>query len=586
MQIKGMDGSFVEELKSRLDIVDVISSYVPSLTKKGSNYWGNCPFHHEKTPSFSVNREQGFFKCFGCGKGGDVISFVMEAESMSFPEAVKLLADRAHIEMPKTLTSGNGDLKQLKERLAALMRDAAHIYHANLSKPCAAEARAYIEKRGITPAMVTKFGLGYSNGYTEIISELSGRGYKRAEMLKAGVIQERDGKFFDAMANRLVFPIIDTFRNVIAFGGRVLGKTDFAKYKNTDNTVLFTKNRTLYGLNYIRNLRYKERVTDLIMVEGYMDTLALVQAGVKNVVASMGTSLTEEQAKLARRYVEDIYICYDGDAAGQNATLRGLEILKSHGLKVRVISLPNGEDPDEIIKRAGVEEFLKYKNAAVELTEYKLIRLKEDHDLTAPFGRASYAKAAAAVVAELDSDMEREVYIEYVAKLTGLDKRVVRSEIAALHNNRSSGEVIVSRGVEALDANVLAARFVLRQCMLGLEKWDNYADLMPTESLRKAADFINECVLAGSPIDVGTLYHVIEEEEADKIINFDVKKYEGMESAAFKDCLTLLRKEYTRSKIAELNERYRLSTSDAERSEIMQAIAEEEAKYRRSYGKQ
>ena len=182
--------------------------------------------------------------------------------------------------------------------------------------------------------------------------------------------------------------------------------------------------------------------------------------------------------------------------------------------------------------------------------------------------------------------MEREVYIEYVAKATGLEKRVVKSEVAALLGKKTKGDVVVSHGVEALDANVLAARFVLRQCLLGLEKWDNYADLMPTDSLRKAADYINECVLTGTPIDVGTLYHVIEQEEADKIINFDVKKYESMESAAFRDCLALLRKEYMRSKIAELNERYRLSTSDAERSEIMQAIAEEEAKYRRSYGKQ
>jgi len=578
MQIKGMDGNFIEELKGRLDIVDVISSYVPSLAKKGSNYWGNCPFHHEKTPSFSVNREQGFFKCFGCGKGGDAISFVMEAESMSFMDAVKLLADRAHIEVPKNISGNNGEFKEVKERLTALMRDAARLYHANLEKPCAAEARAYIEKRGITPAMVTKFGLGYANGYTEIITELTKLGYKRTEMLKAGVIQEREGKYFDAMANRLIFPIIDTFRNVIAFGGRVLGKTDFAKYKNTDNTLLFVKNRTLYGLNYIRTLRYKEKVNDLIMVEGYMDTLALVQAGVKNVVASMGTSLTEEQAKLARRYVEDIYICYDG----QNATLRGLEILKSHGLKVRVISLPNGEDPDEVIKRAGVKEFLKYKDAAIELTEYKLVRLKEKHDLSTPFGRASYAKDAATIVAELDSDMEHEIYVEYIGKVTGINRSVVKSEVAAISGKKQVAPV--SAGVEALDANVLAARFVLRQCLLGLEKWENYADLMPTESLRKAADYINECVLTGSPVDVGTLYHVIEEDEADKIINLDVKKYEGMERAAYIDCLALLRKEYTRGRIAELNERYKLSTSDAERSEIMQAIAEEEAKYRRSYG--
>ena len=230
MQIKGMDGNFIEELKGRTDIVDVVSSYVPSLNKKGSKYWGCCPFHHEKTPSFTVDREQGYYKCFGCGKGGDVITFVMESEGLSFIDAVKLLAERAHLEMPKSLPNDHGEFRELKDRLTTLMRDAARIYHANLKKPCAAAAVEYIQKRSITPASVTKFGLGYSNGYTEIINELKALGYKREEMLKAGVIQEREGKFFDAMANRLVFPIIDAFGKVIAFGGRVLGKTDFAKF--------------------------------------------------------------------------------------------------------------------------------------------------------------------------------------------------------------------------------------------------------------------------------------------------------------------------------------------------------------------
>lgn len=585
MQIKGMDGNFIEELKGRVDIVDVVSSYVPSLNKKGSKYWGNCPFHHEKTPSFTVDREQGFYKCFGCGKGGDVITFIMEAEGITFFEAVKLLAERAHIEMPKTLHADNGEFRELKERLTSLTRDAARIYHANLSLPEAAAAREYIQKRGITPSSVTKFGLGYSSGYTDIITKLQALGYKREEMLKAGVIQEREGKFFDAMANRLVFPIIDAFGKVIAFGGRVLGKTDFAKYKNTDNTLLFVKNRNLYGLNYIKKLRLKTKVTDLIMVEGYMDTLALVQAGVENVVASMGTSLTEEQAKLARRYVEDIFICYDGDAAGQNATLRGLDILKRHGLKVRVISLPNGEDPDELIKRAGVREFLKYKNAAVELTEYKLLRLKEQHDFATPFGRASYAKESAKIIAELPSAMEREIYEDYVAKISGINQAVVKAEISAIASGKEGEAVLLtSAGVEAIDANIQAARFLLHQCVMGLEKWEDYADLMPTESLRKAADYLNECRFAGKVPDVGTLYHITSEEEADSIINFETARYIGSEDAAYKDCLSLLKKEYAKSRIAELNERYKLCTTDEERSEIMRKIADTEAEYRRQYG--
>ena len=583
MQVKGMDGNFIEELKGRTDIVDVISSYVPSLNKKGSKYWGCCPFHHEKTPSFTVDREQGFFKCFGCGKGGDVISFVMETEGLGFYDAVKLLAERAHLEMPKTISADNGEFRKVKERLVALMKDAARIYYENLERPEAAPAREYIAKRGITPAMVRRFGLGYSIGYTGIIDALKAKGYRRDEMLKAGVLQERDGKIFDAMANRLIFPIIDAFGNVIAFGGRVLGKTDFAKYKNTDNTVLFVKNKNLYGLNLIKKLRLKTRVSDLIMVEGYMDTLALVQAGVENVVASMGTSLTEEQAKLARRYVEDIYICYDGDTAGQNATLRGLDILKRHGLQVRVISLPNGEDPDEIIKRAGVEEFLKYKDAAVELTEYKLLRLKSDFDLSDPFGRASYAKEAAKIIAELPSEMEREIYIGYVAKTTGINVSVVKSEIATLSAGTVAEQVLTS-GVEATPANVQAARYVLHRTIMGLEKWDNYADLMPTDDLRKAADYMNECLLAGKVPDVGTLYHVTSEEEAGAIIDFDAERYKGSEEAAFRDCLNLLRKEYAKGRLAELYEKYKMCTTDEERNDVMRLIAETEATYRRYYG--
>ena len=585
MLVRGMDGNFIEELKGRSDIVDVVSSYVPTLNKKGSKYWGCCPFHHEKTPSFTVDREQGYYKCFGCGKGGDVITFVMEAEGLTFYDAVKLLADRAHLEMPKTLSTGdNGEFRKLKERLTALTKDAAILYHDNLKKPQAAAAREYIEKRGISPQMVNRFGLGYSIGYTDVIEGLKALGYKREEMLKAGVLQERDGKIFDAMANRLVFPIIDAFGNIIAFGGRVLGKTDFAKYKNTDNTVLFVKNKNLYGLNLIKKLRLRTKVTDLIMVEGYMDTLALVQAGVENVVASMGTSLTEEQAKLARRYVEDIYICYDGDTAGQNATLRGLDILKRHGLKVRVISLPNGEDPDEIIKRAGVQEFLKYKDAAVELTEYKLLRLKGEFDLSDPFGRASYAKEAAKIISELPSAMEREIYEDYVAKLTGINRSVVTAEIAGISAGKAA-ETVLTSGVEAVEANVQAARYVLHQTVMGLEKWDNYADLMPTEDLRKAADYMNECMLAGKVPDVGTLYHVTSEQEAGAIIDFDAERYQGSEEVAYKDCLNLLRKEFAKSRLAELNERYKLCATDEEKNEVMRLIAETEATYRRYYGK-
>lgn len=574
MNIKGFDSNFIEELKGRNDLVDVASQYVPSLTKKGGSYWGNCPFHLEKTPSFSINREQGFYKCFGCGVGGDVITFIMNIESLTFMEAIYHLADRAGMQVPKLSdTDDHRELKEKRERLYSLLRDAARIYHNNLSKPCASAANEYISKRQISPASVIKFGLGYSDGYNSIIDELKEKGYSKKEMVEAGVIQEREGKFFDAMAGRLVFPIIDANNNVIAFGGRVLGKTDFAKYKNTGDTIAFTKNRTLYGLNYIKKLRLKEKVKDLIMVEGYMDTLALIQAGVKNVVASMGTSLTEEQARLTAKYVDEVYICYDGDSAGQAATLRGLEILKSHGLKVKVITLPNGEDPDEIIKRLGVEGFLDCKKAAVELTEYKLRRLKEKSDFDSTDGRVNYANAAAEIISRLDTDSEKEAYAEYVSKATGIKMQAVMKQVE-LNSKKSVSEEISTRQVDATDANIQAARFILRQCLYGVKKWENISDLMPNDGLRAVADYLNECALRGDSADLGMVYHILSAEDADAIINYDITCYGGSEDVAYNDCVKQLKKEARDKAIAKLQKEYTASTSDEERTSIMKRIAE------------
>ena len=297
-----------------------------------------------------------------------------------------------------------------------------------------------------------------------------------------------------------------------------------------------------------------------------------------------GSELSTEAAKAAP-VIKDLRVT-DEEFNDYPIVAFTLDVPEELTAMLAQLELEGGKDPDEIIKRAGVEEFLKYKDAAVELTEYKLLRLKGEHDLSDPFGRATYAKEAAKIIAELPSEMERAIYENYVAKLTGINSSVVKAEIASISAGSTPAESkVLSSGVEATPANVQAARYVLNRTIMGLEKWENYADLMPTEDLRRAADYMNECLLAGKAPDVGTLYHVTSEEEAGAIIDFETARYQGSEEAAFKDCLNLLWKEFTKSRLAELNEKYKMCTTDEERNDVMRLIAETEATYRRYYGK-
>ncbi len=403
----------IEEVRSKNDIVDVISSYV-KLQKKGSSYFGLCPFHNEKSPSFSVSREKQMYYCFGCGAGGNVFTFLMEYENYSFQEALKYLADRAGVELPEAEYS-----KEARERadqkaiLLEINKVAAQYFYVQLKSPQGAHALSYLKDRGLSDEMIHSFGLGYSNKYSnDLYQYLKSKGYRDELIVKAGLVtvDERYG-VSDKFRNRVMFPIMDSNSRVIGFGGRVMGDAK-PKYLNSPETMIFDKSRNLYGLNRARS----SRKPYFLLCEGYMDVISLHQAGFSNAVASLGTALTPGHASLIKRYVKEVYLTYDSDEAGTKAALRAMPILKDVGITARIIRMEPYKDPDEFIKHLGAEAFEERIHKARNGFMFGLEVLERDYDLTTPEGKTDFMKEAAKRLTQFDEEIERSNYIEAVAK--------------------------------------------------------------------------------------------------------------------------------------------------------------------------
>ena len=452
---------WLEKLKSKTDIAEVISSYV-HLEEKGSRKWACCPFHHEKTPSFCVHSQTQTYYCFGCHVGGDVITFVQEIEHTDFMGAVKILADKYHVEIPDfSRRDGNAALKKHKDKLYEMMRDTAAYYHQNLMGDGGKPAREYLARRGISAQTARIFGLGYSIGKQQLISYLAAKGYSQENMIEAGIADKSQSGCYDTMAGRLIVPIINNLKQVIAFGGRVLDDS-LPKYKNTRETILFNKSKEIFGQHSVKKLKLEGPVNELIMVEGYMDVISLFQSGVKNAVASMGTALTAEQAKLIKRYVNKIIICYDGDSAGQKATMRGLDILYAEGLDVRVVSLPDNLDPDEYVRKYGKDSYLKLLVEAKPLFEHKLNVIASKYDLSSPQEKGKYAVEAMNAIKVLEDPAMVEAYIGYVAKKTGLSTETLRRQFDV------SGTNVIQIAKPAVKANMTAFDRAVRYVLFGL----------------------------------------------------------------------------------------------------------------------
>ena len=429
---------FKQELKARTDIADVISSYV-QLKKSGRNLVGLCPFHNERSPSFSVSRENGFFYCFGCGAGGDAITFIRKIENLDYVDAVRLLAQRAGMTVPEN--NVNDGMGKLKGRICEANREAARFYHRQLYSPAGKQALDYLRGRGLTEKTIIHFGLGYSpRDRFELTNHLRSKGFSKDEIIQANLAnQSKKGNPFDRFSDRVMFPIIDLRGNVIGFGGRIMSDIK-PKYLNTSDTPVFNKSRNLFALQFAKN----KAKGQLILVEGYMDVIALHQAGFENAVATLGTSLTQEQAMIIKRYCDEVVICYDADEAGQKATQRAIGILRQTGINIRILTVPSGKDPDEFIKSYGDQGSARFRMLLEKSgndTEYRLSKLRNSYNTDIPEQRAAFLTKAAALVSELENPVEQDVYISKLSHELDVEKEALK-RLVNKNNRRSYRESI------------------------------------------------------------------------------------------------------------------------------------------------
>lgn len=427
LQMVRYSDELLDEIKSKNDIVDIVSQYVV-LKRTGRNYMGLCPFHKEKSGSFCVSPDKQIFHCFGCGVGGNVFHFISKIENLNFKESVEMLANRAGVELPVSGNFEDDKLAKLKSRVYEVNKCAAEFYHENLYKPTAKPGQEYVKKRHLDNKTLKAFKIGYSGRFNELYTELKSKGFTEEEILASCLVNKNpDGKFIDRFRNRLMFPIFDTNERVIAFGGRVLDDSK-PKYINSPEDIVYSKGRHLFAFNIARKYNSKT----IIMVEGYMDAVSLHQRGIHNAVASLGTALTEAQGRLLRRSCEKVIIGYDADGAGQAATLRGLEILQNLGCDIRILQIEGAKDPDEFVVKYGPERFQMYVDKAISLVEFKVKMLKKSLDLDNVNDKIKFLNEVAKIVAKVENSMEREVYVDKISLEYKVSKDAIYAEINKL----------------------------------------------------------------------------------------------------------------------------------------------------------
>ena len=417
----------IEEVRLNNDIVDIISQYV-HLTRKGRNYFGLCPFHNEKSPSFSVSPDRQIFHCFGCGVGGNVYTFLMKIEGITFREALEQLAERANIQLPTLENSADTAREELKAKVYKVNEFTAEFYHQNLYKPVAKIAQEYVKKRRMNNETLEAYKIGYSGKFDELYKALKAQGFGEKEILESGLVNKNDnGTYIDRYRNRLMFPICDARGKVIAFGGRVLDDSK-PKYINSPENVVYSKGRHLFGLNVAK----KDSAKKILIVEGYMDVISLHQRGITNVVGALGTALTEQQGWLLRRTTEQVILGFDADGAGQTAIARSMEILQKMGCDMRVLQIEGAKDPDEFIVKFGEGRFKLAIDNAISLVEFKVKNLKKDFNLENTGDKIRFLNEIAKILSKVENTMEREIYIEKIAKGYNISKEAIYAEVNKL----------------------------------------------------------------------------------------------------------------------------------------------------------
>jgi len=557
--------SFIDELVQRNPIEDVVGQYV-NLKRSGANMFGLCPFHGEKTASFSVAPDKGIYYCFGCHKGGGVINFQMEVEGMSYPDAVRALAKRAGMGVPED-EEYQSRYKQ-QERLWALHKEAARYFHSQLYAPVGQAALQYAYGRGMSKSILTTFGVGYApESWDGLVKAMRAKGYTDQELRDSGLVtvSQKNGNLFDRFRDRLMFPIIDVRGNVIAFGGRTLkNDKDTAKYLNSPETMIFNKRKNLFGLN----LAKKSKENSLILVEGNIDVVALHQYGFDNAVASLGTSLTDEQATLITRYAEQVILIYDGDQAGQNATKRAIPILEKAGLQVKVLQLRDAKDPDEFLKKFGADKFKLLLEESSNRVEYQLDAIRRKYDLGLDDQRVKYLQESADLISTLSSAVQREVYGGRVAETAKISLDAMHLEIQRAIKRRTAMEKKKQEAIDLAPAKALQPKsrtirydnmksamaeegiiaLVLREPAL----LQNAQDLSPEEFsaplLGKIYGQLCSRYRSGLEVSLAVLED-LSSEEASHAASITQRHQGPVNQQAFLDCVRTVRSEYQAGRV-------------------------------------
>ena len=429
----------IDEVRQSNDIVDVISQYV-NLKRSGRNYFGLCPFHNEKSPSFSVSPDKQIFHCFGCGVGGNAITFIMKIEGCGFVEALQILAERANIQLPTLENNVDSKREELKAKVYKVNEFTADFYHKNLYTPNAKLGQEYVKKRMLSNDTLKNYQIGFSGRFNELYNALKKAGFQEPEILESGLVNKNDnGQFIDRYRNRLMFPICDVRGRVIAFGGRVLDDSK-PKYINSPENVVYSKGRNLFGLNVAKKYDIKE----LLIVEGYMDVISLHQRGVKNVVGALGTALTQQQGFLLRKNAEKIILSFDSDEAGQTAKIRAIDVLQNMGLDLRVLQMEGAKDPDEYIIKYGNARFQNVVDKAISVVEFKIKILKNKLDLENVNDKIKFLNEIAKLLSNIDNTMEREVYIEKIANTYQISKEAIYAEVNKI-SYKNQGEKLLDK---------------------------------------------------------------------------------------------------------------------------------------------
>ena len=558
--------AFIDELIAQNPIEDVVGQYV-NLKRSGANMFGLCPFHGEKTASFSVAPDKGIYYCFGCHKGGGVINFQMEVEGMSYPDAVRALAKRAGMEVPED--EEYQSRYRAQERLWALHKEAARFYHSKLYAPEGAEALRYAAGRGMPKAVLTTFGIGYApDSWTNLVDHLRKKGYTNEELKDSGLVtvSQKNGNLFDRFRDRLMFPIIDVRGNVIGFGGRIMKKDDnAAKYLNSPETLIFNKRKNLFALN----LAKKSKLGYLILVEGYMDAIALHQYGFDCAVASLGTALTADGANLLSKYTDQVVLIYDGDNAGQNATQRAIPILEKAGLKVKVLQMRGAKDPDEYLKKFGADKFRLLLEESSNRIEYQLNAIRQKYDISIDDQKVQYVHDSAALIASLDSPIKREIYGKRVAEAASLSETAVAMAVEKARKIRRAKEKKAQEKIDLAPAQAFQRRgsskvpynnvksgvaeqsliaMLMREAALLSQAGELKAEEFSVPLFGKVFTQIRERVSLGLEVSLATLTDLTEDEMSH--MAGIVYQQDAINEDAFRDCVRTVRAEYQSKQVS------------------------------------